>query len=34
MVQIKGSAIKETIDQIKRRAGDAAFQKNPRPSRR
>jgi hypothetical protein len=27
MVQIKGSAIKETIDQIKRRAGDAAFQK-------
>src|SRR5208282_154242 len=27
MVQIKGSAIKETIDQIKRRSGDAAFQK-------
>ncbi len=27
MVQIKGSAIKETIDQIKRRAGDPAFQK-------
>src|ERR1700686_2067547 len=27
MVQIKGSAIKETIDQIKSRAGEAAFQK-------
>jgi len=27
MVQIKGSAIKETIEQIKRRSGDAAFQK-------
>jgi hypothetical protein len=27
MVQIKGSAIKETIEQIKSRAGDAAFQK-------
>src|ERR1700674_662831 len=27
MVQIKGSAIKETIDQIKLRAGEAAFQK-------
>jgi hypothetical protein len=27
MVQIKGSAIKETIDQVKRRSGDAAFQK-------
>jgi hypothetical protein len=26
MVQIKGSAIKETIDQIKRRSGEAAFQ--------
>jgi hypothetical protein len=28
MVQIKGSAIKETIDQIKSRAGEAAFQKS------
>jgi hypothetical protein len=27
MVQIKGSAIKETIDQIRSRAGEAAFQK-------
>ena len=27
MVQIKGSAIKETTDQIKSRAGEAAFQK-------
>jgi hypothetical protein len=27
MVQIKGSAIKETIDQIKRRSGEASFQK-------
>jgi hypothetical protein len=27
MVQIKGSAIKETIEQIKSRAGEAAFQK-------
>jgi hypothetical protein len=27
MVQIKGSAIKETIDQIKRRSGEDAFQK-------
>src|ERR1700676_3527784 len=27
MVQIKGSAIKETIDQIKSRAGEAAFQR-------
>jgi hypothetical protein len=27
MVQIKGSAIKETIEQIKRRSGEAAFQK-------
>lgn len=27
MVQIKGSTIRETIDQIKRRAGDQAFQK-------
>jgi hypothetical protein len=27
MVQIKGSAIKETIDQIKKRAGEEAFQK-------
>jgi hypothetical protein len=27
MVQIKGSAIKETIDQIKSRAGEPAFQK-------
>src|ERR1700675_140454 len=27
MVQIKGSAIKETIDQIKSRGGEAAFQK-------
>ena len=27
MVQIKGSTIKETIDQIKSRAGDQAFQK-------
>src|SRR5580692_4095801 len=27
MVQIKGSAIKETIDQIKSRNGEAAFQK-------
>lgn len=27
MVQIKGATIKETIDQIKRRAGDQAFQK-------
>jgi hypothetical protein len=27
MVQIKGSAIKETIDQIKSRAGEEAFQK-------
>jgi hypothetical protein len=27
MVQIKGSAIKETIAQIKRRSGEAAFQK-------
>jgi hypothetical protein len=27
MVQIKGSAIKETINQIKSRAGEAAFQK-------
>jgi hypothetical protein len=27
MVQIKGSAIKETIAQIRRRSGDAAFQK-------
>jgi len=27
MVQIKGSAIKETIDQIKSRAGEDAFQK-------
>jgi hypothetical protein len=27
MVQIKGSAIKETIDQIKSRAGEGAFQK-------
>lgn len=26
MVQIKGATIKETIDQIKRRAGDQAFQ--------
>ncbi|HKV62785.1 MAG TPA: hypothetical protein VJO16_12775 [Candidatus Acidoferrum sp.] len=27
MVQIKGSAIRETIDQIKKRAGEEAFQK-------
>jgi hypothetical protein len=27
MVQIKGSAIKETIEQIKKRAGEEAFQK-------
>src|SRR5580692_6930825 len=27
MVQIKGTAIKDTIEQIKRRSGDAAFQK-------
>jgi len=27
MVQIKGATIRETIDQIKRRAGDQAFQK-------
>jgi hypothetical protein len=27
MVQIKGSAVKETIDQIKTRAGEAAFQR-------
>ncbi len=33
MVQIKGSAIKETINQIKSRAGEEALQK-PRPSGR
>jgi hypothetical protein len=27
MVQIKGSAIKETVEQIKRRSGEAAFQR-------